>query len=231
MAVVLYDLDGLDGCRFSPHCWVTHLALAHKGLDVELAPTKFTEITSIGDGSFKTVPVINDGGTWVGDSWQIATYLEETYPDAPSLFGSAANYPLTAFARNWALCTLIPGVADLILHDVYEHCAPEDRDLFRTTREKFFGRPIDAVQDGRDSRVDAFRRTLHPLRMTIRKQAFVGGDAPTYADYQMFGPFMWARNASAYAILETDDPITGWVERCLDLFDGLARASKAANAS
>ncbi len=35
------------------------------------------------------VPVIVDGnkdGKWVNDSWAIAKYLEETYPDRPSLF-------------------------------------------------------------------------------------------------------------------------------------------------
>lgn len=36
------------------------------------------------------VPVIvdpNQDGKWVNDSWAIAKYLEETYPDRPSLFG------------------------------------------------------------------------------------------------------------------------------------------------
>ena len=36
------------------------------------------------------VPVIVDGnkdGKWINDSWAIAKYLEETYPDRPSLFG------------------------------------------------------------------------------------------------------------------------------------------------
>ena len=32
----LYDLVGEDpACRFSPFCWRSRLALAHKGLDVE----------------------------------------------------------------------------------------------------------------------------------------------------------------------------------------------------
>ena len=35
------------------------------------------------------MPVIvdeNQGGKWVNDSWEIAKYLEKTYPDQPSLF-------------------------------------------------------------------------------------------------------------------------------------------------
>ena len=207
------------------------MALAHKGLSTQLVPTKFTEIAAVGDGRFDTVPVVNDNDTWMDDSWRIAAYLEENYPQAPSLFGSASSYPLTAFARNWALCTLIPGIADLILLDVFGHCHPDDRVYFRSSREKFFGRSLEDVQAGRETRVKAFRRALHPLRMTIRHQAFVCGESPAYADYQMFGPFLWARNASSFEILEAEDPIVGWFERCLDLFGGLARASKAANSS
>ena len=33
------------------------------------------------------VPVLLDGETAVVDSWTIANYLEDTYPDRPSLFG------------------------------------------------------------------------------------------------------------------------------------------------
>ena len=182
LAIVMYDLAGARGARFSPHCWTTQLALAHKGLSTELVPTKFTEVSSIGDGSFSTVPVIDDNGTWVGDSWRIATYLEETYPKAPSLFGSAANHPLTAFARNWALCTLIPGIANLILLDIFERVEPDDLDYFRTSREKIFKRSLEEVQSGREERVVSFRRSLHPLRMTLRDQPFVCGESAAYAD-------------------------------------------------
>ena len=229
MSIVMYDLAGVDDFRFSPHCWVTQLALAHKGLSVDVVPKKFTEIASIGDGSYKLVPVINDNGTWVSDSWEIASYLERTYNHAPSLFGDRSDSALTAFARNWSLCTLIPGIASLILLDVFEHVDPVDHEYFRTSRENLFGRTLEQVQSGREQRVDAFRRSLHPLRMTLRGQPFVCGESAAYADYQLFGPFMWARNTSTFALMESGDPVAGWIERCLDLFDGLARASRAAD--
>ena len=50
MTIILYDLAGADGRRFSSNCWCTRLALAHKGLDCETVPTRFTEIGQIGDG-------------------------------------------------------------------------------------------------------------------------------------------------------------------------------------
>jgi hypothetical protein len=42
MPITLYDLAGDDpSLRFSPYCWRTRLALAHKGLQVETIPWRF----------------------------------------------------------------------------------------------------------------------------------------------------------------------------------------------
>ncbi len=100
---VLFDLAAGDDRRFSPHCWRTRLALAHKNLPCEARATRFTDIASIADGKQKTVPVLDDEGKIVGDSWAIAEYLEETYPNAPSLFGGAAGRALTLFVQDWAM--------------------------------------------------------------------------------------------------------------------------------
>ena len=88
----LYDLAGADpDRRFSPYCWRSKLALAHKGLAVETIPWRFTEKDAIAFSGQCRVPVLVDGETTVFDSWSIATYLEDTYPDRPSLFGGAGG--------------------------------------------------------------------------------------------------------------------------------------------
>ena len=44
MAIIMHDLAGADpALRFSPYCWRTRMALAHKGLAVETIPWRFTE--------------------------------------------------------------------------------------------------------------------------------------------------------------------------------------------
>ena len=44
MAITLYDLAGAEAeRRFSPFCWRTKMALAHKGVEVETVPLRFTE--------------------------------------------------------------------------------------------------------------------------------------------------------------------------------------------
>ena len=63
MAITLYDLAGAEaGRRFSPFCWRTKMALAHKGLDVETVPWRFTEKDKLPQPNAGRVPVIVDDG-------------------------------------------------------------------------------------------------------------------------------------------------------------------------
>ena len=81
MSIVLYDLAGEDpDVRFSPYCWRTRFALAHKALPVDTEPWRFTDRDAIAFSGQGKVPVIRDGGTVVFDSWTIAEYLEDQVP-------------------------------------------------------------------------------------------------------------------------------------------------------
>ena len=73
MSMRLYDLAGADpNLRFSPFCWRTKSALAHKGLAVETIPWRFTEKNAIAFSGSERVPVLVDGDKAVPDSWTIA---------------------------------------------------------------------------------------------------------------------------------------------------------------
>ena len=113
--IALYDLSGGDGRRFSPYCWRVQMALAHKQLDYRTVATRFADISSIGDGTQKTVPVIDDDGRMIADSWKIANYLEGQYPDRPSLFGGPAGHALTLFVQSWVFDVLHRGDADMMV--------------------------------------------------------------------------------------------------------------------
>jgi len=225
VTIRLYDLVGQDDRRFSSNAWKTRFALAHKGLPTETVPTPFTAIPRIGDGTYTTVPVIEDDGVWVDDSWVIAEYLEETYPDAPSLFGGAAGRAYARFVQRWAESRIHPFMMTLILADIQDHIAPEDDAYFRESRPKRFGRPVAGVQAGREDRLPEYRARLEPLRRVVEFQPYLCGDAPTYADYVVMGSIVGARNMSAFALFEQGDPVHSWVHRCLDLYGGLARRS------
>jgi len=223
MTVVLYDLAGEGDRRFSPNCWRTRMALAHKGLECDAQPTRFTDIAKIAGGQFKTVPVIEDRGVAIGDSWAIARYLEETYPDRPSLFGGPGGEALSRFVQDWCVAVLHGGLFGFLIADIHAHLMPEDQAYFRASREQRFGRTLEEVQAGREDRVEGFRKTLQPLRLTLQDAPFLGGAQPLYADYLVFGALQWARVASPFRLLAADDPVHAWFERCLDLHGGLGR--------
>jgi glutathione S-transferase len=220
----LYELVGANPeIRFSPHCWKVRMALAHKRLGAACIPWRFTDKGK--DSNPKLVPALIHGNDTVGDSWNIALYLEDQFPERPSLFGSAHAVSVTRFVNSWADAALIPAIARIILLDIYECITDADRAYFRSSREKYFEMPLESVVADQPARLADFRRTLQPLRHILKKQNFIGGAAPTYADYCVFGMFMWARCTSKTRIIESDDVVASWNERLLDAFEGFARVA------
>lgn len=223
----LYDLAGAEpDRRFSPFCWRTRMALAHKGLPVRTIPWRYADKDKIARSGQDKVPVLVDGGRWIGDSWAIANHLEDAYPESPSLFGGDAARALSRFYNNWADAVVLPGLIRLVLVDIWNHLAEEDKDYFRRSREERFGMALERVVADRDQRVEGFRQSLAPLRLTLRAQPFLGGDQPLYADHIVFGGFQWVRCISDFKVLAPDDPVAAWRRRMLDLFDGLAGKAK-----
>jgi len=222
--LVLYDLAGADpALRFSPFCWKIRMALAHKGLDVTTLPWRFIEKEAIAASQQERVPVLVDSGEWIADSWRIALHLEKKYADRPSLFGAAQAIPLTRFFNTYADTVLAPAIGRLILLDIVACLDDPNRAYFRATREKFFGRRLEELVADKEAHRTALVQVLAPLNRTLTDQPFFAGEAPAYADYCLFGMFMWARCVSPQELLtDQEQPLHGWRTRLLDRFDGLA---------
>jgi glutathione S-transferase len=224
--VTLYELAGADPeLRFSPHCWKVLMALAHKGLAATRVPLRFSDRDKIAFSGQSLVPVLTHGAETVTDSWRIAIYLEERFPERPSLFGGSEAVAVTRFVNSWADTALVPAVARVILLELYGCLDEVDRDYFRSSRESRFGMPLEAVVADQPGRLKDLRRALHPIRQMLKSQDFIGGASPAYADYCVFGMFMWARCSSTTELIEPDDPISLWRERLLDAFGGFARSA------
>ena len=226
MAIQLFELVGTDTDRpFSPYCWRTRMALAHKGLDTTSIPWRFTEREAILQHKSEKVPVLIDGEHTVSDSWAIANYLEDTYPDRPSLFGGTGGRAMGRMLNLWGDTVVIAGIFPMIIADIHAHLRPVDQAYFRESREARFGKTLEEVAADRDTRVAGFRKTLDPMRLTLKTQAFLGGDAPNYADHIVFGGFQWARAISPFQLLAPEDAVYAWRERMLDAFDGMPRSA------
>lgn len=225
MTIKLYDLAAENpGIRFSPYCWRIRMALAHKGLAVDTVPWRFTDKQAIAFSRQEKVPVIVDGERVVADSWAIAGYLDEVYPDRPLLFAEPQARAHAAFIRNWTELVVQAGMMKQVVLDLFSLIAEKDRAYFRETREKRFGMSLEAFHADAADALPALRKALQPLRATLGEQPFLGGEAPSFADYIAFGAFQWARVASPRDILESGDPIAGWRQKLLDMHNGLAGA-------
>jgi len=226
MTLKLFELVGTDDRRpFSPYCWRTRMALAHKGLDADSIPWRFTEKSTIAPHGSEKVPVLLHGDSAVVDSWVIANYLEDKFPDRPSLFGGEGGRAMARMLNAWGDIVVNGGAFPLVVADIPEHLGPVDAEYFRKSREARLGKPLEQVRQTRDAAVVGFRKSLEPMRLTLTTQRYLGGDAPNYADYIVFGGFQWARVISPFTLLEPGDPIYAWRETMLDAFDGLARKS------
>ena len=176
----LFDLAGADDAlRFSPFCWRTRLALAHKGLPVDTIAWRFTEKEAIAPSGQGKVPVLVDGDRWLSDSWKIAEYLEAAHPDRPSLFGSAQGKALTRFFNQWANEILQPALVRVVLPDIFAVLHEKDRAYFRASREAALGASIEAFAGRREEALEYLARdpqaaTQYPGRAALSHRRRAG---------------------------------------------------------
>lgn len=226
MTIEFYDLCGTDSdLHFSPNTWRTRMALKHKQLDFDIIDWRFTEKDAIAFSGQGAVPVIRDNGKSVHDSWDIAVYLEETYPDRPSLFGGPEGMAGIVFFRHW-VNTIYGLCAPLAVHPVWSLLGEKDQAYFRETREARLGKKLEDICGDAGARLDTLRNALAPMRSMLSQQDYAGGAAPLYSDHMLFGTLQWLRCVTTHDLFEADDPMNAWMDRMLDAYDGHARNAK-----
>jgi len=223
MSILLYDLACADPqLRFSPYCWRVKMALAHKGLMWEEIPCHFTDKDQLPKPNAGTIPVLVDGALVVGDSWTIAEFLDQRYPDGP-LFACDEARSVALLIKFWVEKTVHPLITRMAVVDFMSTLAEKDKPYFRESRSKRFGMPIEQYMSNRQQAREQFRAALEPLRTLLSEQPYVAGRKPAYVDYIVFGALQWLRCGSPFPGLARDDPVFAYRERLLGLFDGLGR--------
>ena len=222
--ITLYDLQLASGCTISPFVWATKYALAHKGFDINIVPGGFTGILERTGGRSERLPVIEDDGEFILDSWVIAEYLDETYPDRPTLIGDPGIKPLTEFVEGWLWRTAIGPWFSCFIIDYRDRSLPQDHEYVTTTRETMLGgRKLEDVSAGREDRLPQVPPTLEPFRQLLKANKWLGGDQPNYADFRALAVFLWTASVAGTPPLTEDDPLRDWLDRGFDLYGGLGR--------
>ena len=130
--VIFYDIASREPrTTFAANPWKTRLALNFKGVPYQTQWVEMPDITAVReklgvpanrtlpDGTpYHTLPVIQDTttGKLIGDSFEIALYLDNAYPDGPKLFrpfttGLTAAFNARVdgvFTKFAGLCTRMP---------------------------------------------------------------------------------------------------------------------------
>jgi len=220
-SITLYDLQLRTRATISPFVWATKYAIRHKGFDLDIVPGGFTGIEERTGGRSQRVPVIVDDGKWVLDSWLIAEYLDDTYPDRPTLIGSKAVANFTRFIENWLWANVLREWMPNIVQDYRDMSLDVDHDYVTKTRTPP-GKTLEEIQAGREERLGKVPPKLEPLRALLRDTPWLGGDEPNYTDFRALAVFLFMAAVATTPVLTDDDPLRDWIDRGFDLY-GLGR--------
>lgn len=214
MAIQLFELCGKDrNVRFSPFVWRTRLALCRKGLPFEGVPANYHEKDKMAPSGSQTYPVIRDGDKWVADSWAIAEYLEEAYPDKPSLFGTPEGKRFSIFMSHYMGPLIQLRIFFLIAPDIHACLDDGDRDYFYKTRSERVKMPLEDLVGQREKNLSILKTNMAPLREALKTREFLSGPEPLYPDYTAFGAFKWASLTSPLDLLDGEEDIRAWFSR------------------
>lgn len=225
--IELWELQGLDDRRYSTFSWRTRWALMHKGLSFTTHLVNQTDKAAIALSGGKTVPIIRDRNAVVRDSWQIAEYLERTYPDHPSLFGSGQGHALNQFFNLWVNRSLVGPAFAVLACDSILIQNPVDRPYFAGLIQQLTQVSPEQLKEQQRENLQRLIKALDPARAALKRQKFISGETPGYADFALASIFQWARIVSPLRVLEGEPILLAWFDHMLDLYGGHGRRTTA----
>jgi glutathione S-transferase len=198
--------------RLSNQYRTGRLALAFKGLPFKTIWVEFPDIadvckkigaspTAFDNGSpVYTLPVIQDPSTGkvVSDSWTIAEYLDENYPDRPSLF------PKGTRGLQWSFISTANTMAfdhwlDPLILPTYNQLPPRSQEYFRPRREKLWGCRLEEISTGEQPAknwADAeagFTKLTNVIAKNGEGSQWFLGDTISYLDLFTVAELMWIK--------------------------------------
>jgi glutathione S-transferase len=190
------------------------MALLHKQLkcDVELCYHSDKKLEFTGQ---RLVPVLVDNGRAIPDSWNIARYLDEKYPERPLLLNDPQTRSFARFINIWT-DTIVgrPLVRSMYL-DIWRSLHPDaDPVTFRKHREERNKATLEELHARREQDFHEVNRALAPLNTLLSEQPYIAGEEPAYVDYIVFGTLQMPRHLGGIEPLSPEHTaLRKWRER------------------
>jgi len=222
LAITFYDLVDREGRRYSPYGWRVRMALAHKGLDATVELCWHSDKKKLAFSGQHLVPVLLDGGKPVSDSWNIACYLDEAYPDRPTLMDGPQGRSFAGFLNSWTDTIIGRRLVRSLYLDILRSLHPQaDAREFRRRREERNGATLEALHANRARDFEDINRAMLPLNDLLARQPFVAGATPAYPDYIVFGTLQMPRRFGIEPLGPRQDSVMRWRDAVAKLFNGL----------
>ncbi|CEP19721.1 hypothetical protein [Parasitella parasitica] len=230
--LVFYDLELLNkpGLVWSPNTCKTRYALNLKHIPYETRWVNFGDIQTVIPAITKrserpTVPIIVHNDKPVVDSWDIAVYLEEQFPNNPSLFHG--NVALHNFFLQYSNKYINGSIYRIVLLDV--HASTGDEKLqgwFRKDRESSMrGKSLEQFAGDVNDNVTKLKTGIALVSSHLKDHPYVTGDRPGWADVVLLShlTFLVAFKPEIFetAVL-SDERIRAWWDRTEHIRTGVA---------
>lgn len=227
--IIFYDIASGPPLRtFTPNPWKTRYALNFKRLTYKTQWVDMPDITAVReqlgvqanrtgpDGTpYHTLPVIKDPSTGeiIGDTFEIALYLDKTYPDSPRLILPAAIGLTAAF--NATVDSLFTTYIVLVDSMPFDPRVAEKIDQIFAGRAKVMG--IETLQPSAEAREAMFLEFEKALERFVKAYYHVGGTTDYFwkktgtqvSGREKVGPFLDG-NEPMYP----DLIVGGWLAMC-----------------
>jgi glutathione S-transferase len=249
--IKFYDLipSTNSTCFFSPNTWKTRMDLLHKGVQFETIPVTLLDVrrdlAARSNHPNISVPAIElPNGKFIYDSFHIAEWLEDTYPDRPSLFTGDGQLTNKAQSEHLLMGKKYARMMDLGLGASkpqwgvwFELFFPqldqlmsegEVRDFFRSDARLGPQGYQKLISLDRQQLIDRAKLTVQPLLQILRERPneYFQGTHPGHVDYIIFGRYAYCRMLDpqlAKQVWEDQgDELSNWIDKLCKAYDGHA---------
>lgn len=236
-------------CFFSPNTWKTRMGLLHKGVQFETVPVTLIDVrhdlASLSNQPNITVPAIElPNREFIYDSFRIAEWLENTYPDQPSLFtgdGQSTNKAQSEhiqMGKNYARMIDLGLGASKPEWAVWFHLFFPQLDQLMSEGEirNYFRSAIRLGPQGYEKLISLDRQELirrakmnvQPLLQILRERPneYFQGKHPGQVDYIIFGRYAYCRMIDPQLTKQIwedqGEELSNWIDKLSKAHDGHA---------